>query len=109
MVLDLRFADERTVDGYARLTLAQPATTEATRVRYDEVISHAVYYCRTRRYALAENVFYLAGREVGRDMGAIVARSADGAPLFAVADLPPGSYNAEAGQWACRNARGSAT
>lgn len=105
-VLDPRFPAEQAVDAYARLTLSAPAVTDATHTRYDQLVSHAVYFCRTQRYALVENDYFLEGRLAQKDPSPAVAHGPSGQPLYAIAPVPAGSVNADASRWACGTVRG---
>ena len=105
--LDPRSPDEKAVDTYTRIQFAVPAVTNVTHTRYDEVVSHNVYYCESRRYALIENDYFLAGTLAFKDASSIAARSSGGAALYEIDAIPPGSLNERAASRACNVAKGS--
>lgn len=101
--LDPRSPGERAVDTYAQALFPAPQTTSATRVSYDELVSHVVYYCATSRYALVENAYFLRGAPVLKDPSphATVA----GVTVWPVTPTPPGSLNADVAAAACGGLR----
>ena len=94
----------RAIETYARVDLAAPAQTDATHTMYDQVVSHVVYYCQARAYALIENDYFLAGKPTLKDPSPIVV--AGPPPLYATAPIPPGSLNAIAAAATCGATRG---
>lgn len=101
--LDPRFPGERSVETYAQAVFPQLQTTSATHVRYDEIVSHAVYYCGASRYALIENDYFLRGAAVLKDPSAHAVLS--GVTVWPVTPIPPGSPNAELAAAACGGLR----
>jgi hypothetical protein len=107
VTLDARFSNEKSVDAYARLEFSGPATTSATHVRYNVIVSHSLYLCQSHRYILEDNTYFLDGKRMLKDEGQIIGRLDDGKPIYAVRDVPNGSFNEEAWHWACEVARGT--
>lgn len=101
--LDPRAPGERAVETYARVLFPAPQTTNVTRVRYDELISHAVYYCGTRRYALAENDYFLGGASVLKDPSPTA--TVGGVTVWPATATPLGSLNADVAAAACGSLR----
>ena len=108
-VIDPRSPSERAVDAYARIVFSGPQTTNVTHVRYNEVVSHNVYYCDSSRYSLIENDYFLHGREVLKDASPVMGTGPYGGKLFAVEAIPLGSLNASVTRWACSAVRGTAS
>ena len=94
----------RAVETYARVDLTQPATTNATHTRYDQVVSHVVYYCQANAYALIENDYFLAGQSTLKDKSPVAV--AGSRPLYATAPIPPRSLNAIAAAATCGATKG---
>jgi hypothetical protein len=97
---DPRGSDERAVETYTRMAVTPARETNVTHVTWDELISHNIYYCRSGRFALVENDYFLAGRPVLKDPSPVQAKSGD-TKLFEIAPITPGSPNATAARWAC--------
>jgi hypothetical protein len=104
-VLDPRAPEDRPVELLARLTLPASAETSATHTRYDEVFSRSIYYCRSARYALVENDYFLGGKRQLHDPSP-VGRTPEGTTVYKMAPIPPGSPNAAMAAWACRAPHG---
>jgi hypothetical protein len=98
---DPRTPGELAVETYVKAAFAAPQRTNVTRIAYDVVVSHAVYYCRSRRYALVENDYFLQGRAVLKDPSPQI--HAGHSTVYALEPVPPGSLNAVAAAWACRS------
>ncbi len=64
---DPRRPDDRAVETYVQVRLAQPAETDLTHTRYDELVSHEVFYCGSNQHALIENDYFLAGASALKD------------------------------------------
>ena len=108
VVVSSQSPNEKAVDAFARLTLSQTSATDVTKVSYDEVVSHSVYLCKSRRYSLEANTYFLNGRQVLKDEGEVIGRSESGRPIYSVDPIPPGSMNEDAWHWACEVAKGAA-
>lgn len=93
------------VETYVRLELSTPAETNVTHTRYDQVVSHNVYYCGKASYALIENDYFLAGQEVLKDPSP--GQAEGGQTVYEVKPLTGGSPNAVAARSVCASNPGS--
>jgi hypothetical protein len=98
--VDPRFPEEHAVETYVRLQLATPRPAGAANPAYDQLISHAIYYCGTRRYALIENDYFLKGNRVRREPSHIAAQLGS-ISLYALTPTPKGSLNEVAAGFVC--------
>ena len=101
--LDPRSPGERAVDTYARLQFAEPQETDATHVRYDELVSRTVYYCGSSRHALVRNDYFLKGARVLADPSPSVTVA--GVVVWPVEPTRPGTLNAKVAAAACGGLR----
>jgi hypothetical protein len=98
--LDPRRPADRDVETYAKVVFKASHETNVTHVTYDEVISHNVYYCGGRSFALIENDFFLKGKLVMKDPSP-VDQTLAGTKLYEIAPIHDGTPNAVAARWAC--------
>jgi hypothetical protein len=102
---DPRDPAEYAVETYVKLSLRTPSETNATHTRYDQVVSHNVYYCRTGRYALIENDYFFSGRLVLKDPSP--PRAFGSQTVYDVTAIPAGSLNETAARSVCVSNPGS--
>ena len=69
------------------------------------MFSRSIYYCRSARYALVQNDYFLGGKRQLHDPSPI-GHMPDGTTVYAMAPVPPDSPNAVMAAWACRGPRG---
>jgi len=104
--IDPRYPSSRAIDAYVKTTFAANLETNVTHHLYDELVSHNVYYCDTKRYALIENDYFLSGNEVFKDPSSaadVIASTS----VYETTPIPSGSLNEVAARWACSALRGS--
>jgi hypothetical protein len=99
---DPRASNELAVETYIKVVFPTPRQTDVTRIAYDALVSHDVYYCRSHRFALVENDYFLAGKPVLNDPSRPVR--AGPATRYEIAPITPGSLNVAAARWACGSA-----
>ena len=87
------------VETYVRLQLSAPSETSATHTRYDQVVSHNVYYCGKASYALIENDFFLGGQAALKDPSP--SRTVGGQAVYEVKALSADSPNGVAARSVC--------
>jgi hypothetical protein len=106
LYIDPRRPTEHAVETFVRTKFPAPAETNVTHVRYDEVVSHNVYYCQSHAYALVQNDYFLGGREVLKDPSPpqVIA----GKTVYEIDPVPPGSFNELASRAVCASEPGSA-
>jgi hypothetical protein len=101
---DPRYSSSRAIDTYVKTTFATNQQTNVTHHAFDEVVSHSVYYCDNKQYALIENDYFLSGAEVFKDPS--VASVVASTNVYDVVPTPPGSLNEIAARWACQALKG---
>jgi hypothetical protein len=92
------------VEAYVRATYSALQTIGPDQMTYDEVISHALYYCPSGQRALVENDFFTGGKETSKQPSTPESVTPDGVAFFTVAAVPEGSLNAVVGRWLCAGA-----
>ena len=102
---DPRYPSSRAIDTYVKITFTTNQQTNVTRHVYDTVVSHNVYYCGKRQYALIENDYFLSGTEIFKDQS--VASLVASTNVYDVAPTPPGSLNELAANWTCQALKGN--
>lgn len=102
---DPRFPGTRAIETFVKITFATPRETNVTHHAYDSIISHNIFYCQVPQYALIENDYFLADKEVFKDRSPVAMQSG-GAELYQTSPLLPGSLNALAANWACQAEHG---
>jgi hypothetical protein len=95
------------VETYVRLTLSAPAETNVTHTRYDQVVSHNVYYCGKASYALIGNDYFLAGQSVLKDPSP--SQTVGAQTVYEIKPIPSGSPNAAAARSVCAANPGGTT
>jgi hypothetical protein len=96
---DPRASDELAVETYVKVVFPTRRQTNVTRITYDALVSHDVYYCRSHRFALVENDYFLAGKPVLKDPSPPLPTGPT--TRYQIAPITPGSLNVAAARWAC--------
>ncbi len=97
---DPRDAAEPAVEVYVKLTVPSPRETNVTHTMYDTVVSHDIFYCRSARYALIENDYFLSGKRTLKDPSP--SSQVGSTAVYEIDPVGPASPNAVALQGACR-------
>jgi hypothetical protein len=101
VLTDPRHPEQRVSEAYVRASYSAPQRLAQNQVTYDEVVSHALFYCPSGQRALVENDFFLRGKPVLKQPSQPESVTPDGVAYFTVTPVPQGSLNAVAVRWIC--------